>query len=969
MRALLRQLINVNRACRYIKITCVNYLTRPSFRVQNIYIWIRTMLFNNMKNQILFGFILLFFVQLSKADCERKTIVFKVKSQYRQSCFVDKIEVRELQELLEPLGIIELKKVFPHHQFDLDAQKRNPQLVDLTLIYQLKYASNISELVLSKKMASLGCIVYAEPKYFYQPMYIPNDTDFTSQYHHNNLHTIEAWNIQQGDTNVVIGITDTGFDTTHLDLKSNVKYNYADPVNGVDDDNDGYLDNFYGWDFGNNDNNPQQDGCAVCGHGVHVSGISSATTDNTTGIAGTGFKCKYLAVKNMNNSEQLANSYEAIVYAADHQATVVNCSWGGESGGQYGQDAVNYATYNRDCLVLAAAGNNFSNTPFYPAAYDNVFSIAATNSSDAKWSNSNYGYFIDACAPGQDIYSCWPGNNYLTSSGTSMAAPAAAGCVAIVASQFPNYNALQLAERLKNTCDVIDTLPSNNQYKNQLGFGRINLYRALTDIEKSAVVVTAKEITDGNDAAIIPGDTVSVKCRFTNYLAPTSNLVATIKSENIYTQILDSTVMLGALGTLVDSSNYLHPFRILINGNCPTNYEALFSITLQDGSNIRKEYFSIRVNVDYINLLENDLGITITSKGLIGYNESGPSEGIGVTYNSPYTMLYEGGFMIGDSATRVSDNLRSTAGGHDVDFVPLIKVSQIPSAAADALLDAVFTDIGAGANKLGVRIHQQTYAWSSTGNTNFVILKYLITNTNAFDLDNVYAGIFADWDIMNYSKNRTKLNISNKLSMTYTTEVNPSYAAIKLLSPTPFIHYAIDNINNGAGGANLTDSYTSAEKYLTLSTNRDSAGFQTAQGNDVIDMVSTGPMNVYAGDSIEIAFAIIGGGTVQEILAVAQSAQLKYDGIITDSFAYRSNKDISVYPNPCSTCVLMMKSLNALSDYHVNVYDLCGNKVFEKRITKHREPLQLGGFAKGLYLVQVVENNQSIYHSKIFIQD
>jgi hypothetical protein len=922
-----------------------------------------------MRNRILITLVCLANFVIAKPEFESKVVVFKIKGLYRNQCSSNQIDVPEIQTLFQQIGVIELSKLFPHHRFQEATSKTNSKLVDLTLLYQLKYNSNVSEVEVSKKMSKLNCIVYAEPKYVYKPTYIPNDTDFTAQYHHNNLHTIEAWNIQQGDTNVVIGITDTGFDTTHLDLKANVKYNYADPMNGLDDDNDGFIDNFYGWDFGNNDNNPQQDGCAVCGHGVHVSGIASSTVDNITGIAGTGFKCKYLPVKNMNNSEQLANSYEALVYAADHQARVVNCSWGGESGGQYGQDAVNYATFNKNCLVLAAAGNNFSNTPFYPAAYDNVFSIAATNSSDTKWTNSNFGYFIDACAPGQDIYSCWPGNNYLTSSGTSMAAPAAAGCVGIVASQFPNYSALQLAERIKNTCDVIDTLPSNSQYKNQLGFGRINLYRALTDAEKSAVVITEKNISDGNDEAIIPGDTISIKARFTNYLAPTSNLIATLRCENIYTQTLDSVVVLGVLGTLADTSNFSLPFTILVNSNCPTNYEALFSITLTDGSNIRKEYFSIRVNVDYINLLENDLGITITSKGSIGYNEDGPSEGIGVTYNSPYSMLYEGGFMIGDTATRVSDNIRSTPGGHDADFVPYIKVSQIPSVAADALLDAVFTDVGAGATKLGVRVHQQTYAWSSTGNTNYVILKYLITNTNPYDLDQVYAGIFADWDIMNYSKNRTKLNAANKLSIAYTTEVNPSYVAMKLLSNTPFVHYAIDNVNNGAGGANLTDSYTAAEKYLTLSTNRDSAGFQTTTGNDIVDIVSTGPLNIYASDSVEVAFAIIGGSNEQEIISGANAAQIKYDGIITDTFAYRSQQEISIYPNPCNTCVLMMKDFAEESNRTICIYDLCGRKVFEKKLSKHRELLHLESVEKGLYLVQVVDNQKSIYQSKIFIQD
>ena len=305
----------------------------------------------------------------------------------------------------------------------------------------------------------------------------------------------------------------------------------------------------------------------------------------------------------MNSSGLLVNGYEGIVYAADHNCKVVNCSWGGDNGGQFGQDAINYATFNKNCLVIAAAGNYSNNKLFYPAAYDNVLCIAATDVNDVKWSNSNYGIYVDACAPGKDIVSTWPGNVYVPSSGTSMACPAASGCAAIVASYFPNYSALQIAERVKNTCDNIDTNGTNSQFINQLGHGRMNLYRALTDTELPAIVTTAKQFTDGNDNAFVSDDTIRIKCNFKNYLAATINLKAKLRTNSAYVTIIDSIVNLGALANLGDTSNFNIPFKLLINNNCPQNEEAMFTIYFEDGSYNANESFYIRLNLNYINLL------------------------------------------------------------------------------------------------------------------------------------------------------------------------------------------------------------------------------------------------------------------------------------------------------------------------------------------------------------------------------
>ncbi len=902
-------------------------------------------------------------------DYQPQTIILKIKPEFREFCKSNKIEIEDVQQFFSDIQVFEIKKIFPHHQpIAMKEGKKESNFVDLSLIYEIKFSSNKSLPKIIKQLSKLTSITYAEPKYNYALTYVPNDTDLALQFYHNNLQTFAAYNISQGDTNTVIGITDTGFDSSHVDLKNSFKINYADPINGTDDDADGFIDNYIGWDFGNNDNDPNPDPCAVCNHGVHVAGICSATSDNTAGIAGTGFKCKFMAIKIMNSAGLLVNGYEGIVYAADKNCKMVNCSWGGPSGGQFGQDAINYATINKNCLVIAAAGNNSSNQLFYPAAYDNVFSIAATDSDDVKWSNSNYGIFIDACAPGKDIYSTWPGNVYVPSSGTSMACPAAAGCAAIVASYFPNYNALQIAERLKNTCDNIDTVSGNNFYTAQLGHGRINLFKALTDAEKPALVTLSKNISDNNDNAISNGDTIRLKCRYKNYLAPTNNLIVKIRSSSPFVTILDSVANLGGVATLGDTSNYLQPFKIKVNPNCPQNQDVLFTLFFNDGIYNRKEIFYLRINVDYINLLENDLGITITSKGLIGYNQSNTTNGIGVTYLNSSSLLYEGGLMIGNSPNQVSDYVRGTSGNFDSDFFSTLNVSKIiPSVTADAELNGVFNDDGAAAQKLNVSVHQQTYAWSSTGNENFVILKYIINNKNSTTLNNIYAGIFADWDIMNYSKNRTRLKSNLNLSYAYSNESNSLYAGTKLLSNYPFIHYAIDLVNSGSGLVDLSDGYNTSEKFITLSNNRDSSGFTTLQGNDIAEVVSTGPITIFANDSAEVAFAIIAGNNEQKIIDGANAAQIKYNGIITDSFRYKGKNNLAVFPNPCNVCNFYIS--NFVKDKtSFEIYNLNGQLLDTRQIKAARENFNFSHLPNGIYIIKTnIDGN--LYYDKIIIRN
>ncbi len=836
--------------------------------------------------------ILFLFTYLSNAQYFRlgsndkyipKTVILKVKPEYRDNCSANNINFERLNNYFSELGTVKLGKIFPNKdinkEYDLFQKSEliGGKFIDLTLIYKIEYTSEKSIEEVINSLYSLKIFEYIEPEYENEPLFIPNDPGAKAANAPNYNYALtlckvfEGWDISTGDTNVVIGLTDTGSDIDHPDLVNNVKKNYSDPINGVDDDGNGLIDDFTGWDFGNSDNTTQ---CETNAHGVHTQGLCAATTNNTIGTAGSGYKCKVLPLKIMNTAGSMVNSYTAIVYAADRGCKVINCSWGSTgTPSQYNQDVIYYATLTKDALVVAAAGNNNDDVPFYPASYHYVLSVANTNQSDIKVIppiGSSYGKYVDVCAPGYDLYTTENGGGYRKAFGTSMSSPFTAGCAAIVRSYYPSFTAVQAGEQLKISADVIDNLPGNAAYKDQLGYGRINLYKALT-VSKPSLKIIDYSLTDNHGDVFSLGDTVFLRGEFINFLKPATNMVINITSESPYIQIIDDSTNIGEIGTYQIKDNNNDPFSIKILNTTPELTTIYLKIEYLEGDYRGFEYISFVANKNYIDVDINNISTSVTSKGMIGYNNSANTQGLGLEYNNN-NLIFAGSLMVGTSDSKVSDMTygSSSVNPYDADFNIVKVIKKVNSNKCDYETYGEFNDDNAAANKLNVKVKHKSYFWENDPKKNFYIVEYKIINNGASALNGFSAGLFCDFDIDQYSNNIGNYNSTNKLIYTYPS-TQAVFAGVSLL--TQQNAKAWINENPGVNGSlNLYDNFSGIEKYNMLSTNK-----LTADTNDISQSISCEPLNLNAGDSITLAFAIVCGSSLTELKTNTRIANSSYN--------------------------------------------------------------------------------------------
>jgi subtilisin family serine protease len=423
----------------------------------------------------------------------------------------------------------------------------------LDRIFVLTYDNEVSLDHAIDMFASCPSVERISPRPIFQSTYIPNDPRVADQWYLSTMKVQQAWDAGKGNANTVIAILDDGINYQHEDLLPNLFINPGEDgldaqgqdkrTNGKDDDRDGYVDNWRGWDFVGSgtanqqstwkpDNDPSPP-LPSYSHGTSVAGCAAGKADNGIGIAGPGFNCTMMPIKTGDKDGTLIAGYEGIHYASTHGAKIINCSWGGQLDDQYVwivEDIINAAS-DRGSLVVASAGNdgNLDNdlNPFYPANIKNALSVGATGQNDKATSFSHFGASVDVFAPGQNIVTTgYPGNNTYNNSflGTSASAPIASGVAGLLAAKYPNWKPKHIARQLVETCDNVVNPQNRSKY-----WGRINAYNAMSLPTVPGLVITGFKL-DGVDNGQIEylNKKYSLEVTFKNVMFNGTGLTATL---------------------------------------------------------------------------------------------------------------------------------------------------------------------------------------------------------------------------------------------------------------------------------------------------------------------------------------------------------------------------------------------------------------------------------------------------------
>ncbi len=464
---------------------------------------------------------------------------------------------------------------------------RDAALPDLSRVYLLGLEPDADIEAAAAEFARDPHVQYAHPNYLVHALFVPNDPYYSSTnswgqgyddlWGLKKLQAASAWNVTQGQ-GITVAVVDTGVDYHHQDLAANMWKNPGEiPGNGIDDDHNGFIDDVRGWSFVSNTNDPLDD----FGHGTHVAGTIAAVGNNGLGIIGVAPKAKIMPVKGLDSqgggyTDWLAN---AIHYAADNGADVLNNSWGCNycPSVPLFEEAVRYA-HGLGAVVVFAAGNESQDSveTRSPQNQPETIVVSAFDQNDQKTYFSSYGLKVDVAAPGggsnvpppdsspvRNILSlkssvcnpnmCPPelivGGNYLRQAGTSMATPHVAGLAALVLAHQPTFTNEDVRHALRLSADDVGAVGRDPE----AGFGRVNAQRALQTDRQVFLQSQGYRIVDtvsGNgDGWLNPGERVQCIVTVQNAWLPTGAAKATLISADPFVTVLTPTsISMWAMG-------------------------------------------------------------------------------------------------------------------------------------------------------------------------------------------------------------------------------------------------------------------------------------------------------------------------------------------------------------------------------------------------------------------------------------
>lgn len=767
----------------------------------------------------------------------------------------------------------------------------------------------------SKVMSACGDVETAEPWYVAEltGTELPNDTLAKEQALLTTLRMAETWAVQQGDTSVRIGISDSGILQSHEDLQGNISVNVREvPDNDVDDDGNGYIDDYRGFNFASKDDStkPGNTFNAREGHGTGTAGISSAVVNNIAGVAGVGGGCRFVPLKTMpDNRDGILYGYESIIYCAVNGVDVVNCSWGGFSRSCINERVVDYAI-ERGTIVVAAAGNHATTSLFYPAAYREVLAVGVSEPDDSIAPMSGRGAFVDLMAPGNRTRTTSNNGGYGTFCCSSGASPIVAGAVGLLLSERPELlprQAVALARR------AAVSIAERNPATWQLLPGRIDPLAlvSLDPRQTPSVDCHVDTVIGPRRGRWIAGDTIAVTVRIRSHLAAIRNASVRSTSLDAAITVLDATTPLSDIPAAIDSSL---PVETAVTLRCipqrDTDTMAFVELEVR-GENAEGADYAQRLLIGIVPVPQwtvfanANLVVSMGDNGRIGPVDPGRDMGEGILYRDECGLLYEGGIMVASGA-RVVDNVRGTRVTPNNHFVPIQRLMDPPQD-----VGIVRDDRAPDSVRLGVDVEQQIHVGLGTDVNASVLTTHVdIVNRSAAIIMDPAMAWFFDWDIgADPTRNRVE-----RLSST-TSVVTPADGG-------PVVAIAVQHITTD--GVPLNVGIDNTETYGGFSVEQKAAilGGRRSHFGDESDVAVVAGMRfpgaLYPGERRSLRLLLAFGQSITEALALLQAST---------SQKSEPSPNALPFPNPSSQWVSIPIQSREGGRATIRLHDVLGRRV------------------------------------------
>ena len=644
-------------------------------------------------------------------------------------------------------------------------------------------------------------------------------------------------------------------------------------------------------------------------HGTHVTGcLVGQDGADTTGvapdaqwIAANGFE--FVSGRIQGYTDIIIDCFEWVAdpdrdpETIDDVPDVLNLSWvmpNSEGCASTFDEAINNIKSLGVTVILAAG--NYDGKMGIPAAKPEFFAVGAVAENDSLASFSNTGPSIcdnrtikpDVVAPGVGILSpqgSLVGGGYSAVSGTSFSAPLVAGLAALLKQYNPELTPDEITEAIRGSATDLGPSEPDNEY----GWGIVNADSALSLVAPATsphFSITSIVVTAGDDNLIAPGEQARVVLSLINNGGDAAGVTATVTSNSPDVAVNSGFVSFGDMVTGGEASNSQSPFVLAFSPLVPDTVTRTFFLQVTSGSLVRTVSFALNVGGTPEPLIKGMAGHTVGKAGLslTNYGVIGTDSYAGGGFQYPYTgasspdHLYQGAVLIATGPDSVSDaDYNELSKGYSVefdqDFTP-IKGGNVqvlnPGVYSDQEIIAAYADSEA-ANPLGVRVYQTSYAWSAQADDDYVIVEYTLWGPEDSELDEVFMAQHLDWDVGTWlsSGDDDVVGFESDLGLAYMYDgVSNTYVGHILLTQQVAGFRAINFMKE------VSDGFTGAEKYSSMTSGVGDT--LTGTADDWSELLSTGPLKLKPGREVVVAYALAGGGTLDQLRSHAAAAQERY---------------------------------------------------------------------------------------------